>query len=197
MSGTSSDTPLAPGTPREPKARQRSLVGQVIEVIVMIAIAFGVAQLVRAYVVQPFYVPTGSMLPTIQLGDTLLANMYDFRLGTPHRGDVVVLDDPGHKLPNLIKRVIAVGGQTVDVRDDGVWVDGVRLDEPYTHGQPSRPGTVALPVTLPADTIWVMGDNRTNSEDSRWFGPVPRSTVHAKAMFVYWPLTRFGSTFAP
>ena len=75
-----------------------------------------------------------------------------------------------------------------------VFVDGVPLDEPYTHGQPSLPGDprIVYPVKLPAGTLWVMGDNRTQSKDSRWLGPVPVSSVHGKAFVIYWPPSRWG-----
>ncbi len=190
--------PADSGTRTNPVRREkppRSGLSQVVEFAIMLVLAFALAQLVRTFVVQPFVVPTGSMLPTIQLGDMLLANKFIFRFESPQYGDVVVLDDPTGETPMLIKRVIAVGGQTVDVRDDKVWVNGKPLVEPYTHGLPTLPGSVPLPITLSAGTVWVMGDNRTHSKDSRWLGPQPVSAVHGKAFVVYWPLSRLGAGF--
>lgn len=97
-------------------------------------------------------------------------------------------------LRTLIKRVIATEGQTVDLRDGKVYVDGVALDEPYTDGLPSYPlntvGTVDIsyPYTIPKGDVWVMGDNRTNSSDSRYFGPIDKDTVFGKAFAIYWPV---------
>ena len=98
----------------------------------------------------------------------------------------------------LIKRCIAVGGQTVDLVDGRVVVDGVALDEPYTRGLPSEPLKTALgvevsyPYTVPEGHLWVMGDNRTNSNDSRYFGAVDEDTLTGRAALVYWPFNNFG-----
>jgi signal peptidase I len=173
---------------------------QLIELVLTIAVAFLLAQAVRTWVVQPYVVPTGSMLPTIQLHDQVLANKFTYFFNQPEAGQIVVFDNPilGHSAEEdtLIKRVIAVGGQTVDLRGGKVVVDGKALTEPYTYGQPSDPldgSAVTFPLTIPREEIWVMGDNRTQSEDSRWFGPVPVSSVHGQAFFIYWPLSRLGS----
>ena len=107
---------------------------------------------------------------------------------------IVVFSDPQVPSRTLIKRVIATEGQTVDLRDGKVYVDGVALDEPYTDGLPSYPlntvGTVDIsyPYTIPKGDVWVMGDNRTNSSDSRYFGPIDKDTVFGKAFAIYWPV---------
>lgn len=167
-----------------------SVARQLIEIVITVAAAYLLAQVLRAYVIEPYVVPTGSMIPTIELQDQVLVNKFLFHFRPPQRGDIVVLEDPTHETPALIKRVIAVGGQTVDVRDGAVWVDGVKLVEPYTYGQPTEPGPYPLPVKLPAETVWVMGDNRTQSKDARWFGPQPLSAVRGPAFMVYWPPAR-------
>lgn len=169
---------------------------QIGEFLVTLAIAFLVAQAVRTWVIQPFVVPTGSMLPTIQLGDQVLANKFVYRFRSPKRPDIVVLDDPTDTVGTLIKRVIGVGGQTVDLQGGRVLIDGVAIDEPYTHGQASDPLTGSMlkfPLKIPVGSIWVMGDNRTQSQDSRWFGPVKLTDVHGRAFYIYWPLSRFGT----
>lgn len=182
-------------TPGSPGGNKHGLMWQVVEFVVTIAVAFLLAQAVRTWVIQPYEVPTGSMLPTIQLQDHVLANKFIYNFRKPSRPDIVVLDDPTGQVGTLIKRVIAVGGQTVDLKGGKVLVDGKALDEPYTYGQPSEPlmgSTVRFPVKIPADSVWVMGDNRTQSQDSRWFGPARMSAVHGQAFFIYWPLSRFG-----
>lgn len=165
---------------------------QLIELVITLALAFLLAMLVRTFVVEPFVIPTGSMIPTIMERDQVLVNKFIFRFRPPQAGDIVVLDDPTGQTPALIKRVIAVGGQTVDVHDGKVWVDGVALNEPYTHGQPSEPGPYVLPVKIPAGDVWVMGDNRTMSKDSRWIGPQPITGVRGDAFMKYWPPNRIG-----
>ena len=160
------------------------------ELVLMIGLAFILAAVVRTFVVQPFMIPTTSMVPTIEIGERVLANKFIYRFEEPQAGDVVVFDDPTGTVQTLIKRVIAIGGQTVDLVDGKVVVDGVPLDEPYTYGKPSEPGPVALPYTVPEGSVWVMGDNRTNSADSRWFEAVPLDRVRGKAFVRYWPLSR-------
>lgn len=158
-----------------------------IETAVLVAVAFVFAMLVRTTIAEAYEVPTPSMVPTIQVNDRIIAEKVTPHFGRLERGDIVVIKAPnGGRIP-YVKRVIAVAGQTVDVRDGAVWVDGVRLTEPYTHGLPSLPETVRLPITVPADHIWVMGDNRTNSGDSRAFGAVPVATVIGRGIAVYWP----------
>jgi signal peptidase I len=169
-----------------------SVAGPFLEFVLTIAVSVAIALAVRTWVVQPYVVPTGSMLPTIQLGDHVLANKFIYDFTTPQPGQVVVFDDPTKTVPTLIKRVIAVGGQTVEVRDGYVFVDGKKLDEPYTGSEPTEPGPLRLPLRVPAGDVWAMGDNRTNSEDSRWFGPVPDSTIRGEAFVIYWPLSRLG-----
>ena len=159
----------------------------------MVAAAFFIAQAVRAYAVAPFIVPSESMVPTMKISDRFLADRFTYRfVRRPKSGDIVVFDEPGGKR-TFVKRVIATSGQRVDVHDGAVYVEGKRLDEPYTHGLPTDPGSVALPIVVPAGDVWLMGDNRTNSTDSRWFGPVPVATVRGHAVALYWPLTRAGA----
>lgn len=164
-----------------------------IETVVLVALAFALAQGIKAYVVQPFIIPTGSMIPTIEIGDRILADKLVFRFTRePQAGDIVVFDDPSDQHPQLIKRVIAVAGQTVDIRDGKVVVDGETLDEPYTYGKETVPGTEDLPVTVPDGELWLMGDNRPESGDSRFFGSRPVSSVRGRAFWTYWPPNRFG-----
>lgn len=161
------------------------------ELLLLVAIAFVLAMGIRTFVVQPYIIPTGSMIPTIEIGERVLALKFIYRLEDPQPGDIVVLDDPTGTVPNIIKRVIAVEGQTVDVNDGSVYVDGVALEEPYTYGAVTQPGDVPLPLEVPEGHVWVMGDNRENSYDSRWFGPQPLSALKGKAVYRMWPPSRW------
>jgi len=176
------------------------------EFVIAFAIMLGVIFLLRQFVVEPFTIPSGSMIPTIEKGDSLYAEKLSI-LGSdfvPTAGQVYTftnLEDPDE---TLIKRVIATQGQTIDLIDGAVYVDGVKLDEPYVHGQQTLPmhadGTGeavgfdgTFPYTIPEGYFWAMGDNRGNSSDSRVFGPVPISSITGHAVFRYWPIARSAS----
>ncbi|MDR1413081.1 MAG: signal peptidase I [Actinomycetes bacterium] len=196
--GAETQAAAGEGEEVEEVEEKTSLLRWLIETAVLVALAFGLSLLIRYFLVEPYRVPSGSMLPTIQLQDRLLANKLVFKVGgKPQYKDVVVFADPTGEYPNLVKRVIATEGQVVDLTEDGqVTVDGLALDEPYTHGQRSDPlfstSSVAFPFTVPKDHVWVMGDNRENSADSRVFGAVPLKDVRGRVFLTYWPLNHFG-----
>lgn len=153
--------------------------------------------LLFTFVLGVFYVPSGSMLDTIQLGDRVVGEKVSYRFGAPRQGDVVTFLDPAGSGETLIKRVIAMSGQTVDLRGGTVYVDDQACDESYTEGRASMPleehasnlsGPISYPYVVPDGCIWVMGDNRTNSLDSRYFGAIPIASVTSHAVFIYWPL---------
>ena len=167
------------------------------ETVLLVLLAFVLALGIRTYIVEPFIIPTGSMIPTIEIGNRVLAEKITYRfVRPPEYRDIVVFPDPSGQHPHLIKRVIATGGQTVDLRDGAVYVNGNKLVEPYVHGQPSDPLPSATPLTypftVPAGDVWLMGDNRGDSSDSRVFGPIPASRIDGHAVWTYWPLSAFG-----
>lgn len=174
---------------------ETSLGRWLLETAILILLAFALAFGIRTFLVEPFIVPTGSMIPTIQINNRVLAEKITFRFVRPPRyGDIVVFPDPKGEHPHLIKRVVATGGQTVDLRGGKVYVDNTVLVEPYTHNLPSMPLTreYSFPLKVPEGYLWVMGDNRTNSGDSRVFGPIPVSEVQGRGVWTYWPLGAFG-----
>lgn len=152
----------------------------------------------RAFVCETFVVPSGSMLDTIRVGDLLLGEKVTPRVSGVHDGEVVTFYDPDGSGTILVKRVIATAGQSVDLRDGQVYVDDSALSEPYAGGRPTLPtkawlnealdGPVSYPCTVPDGCVWVMGDNRTDSLDSRYFGAVPVSSVTSHVLCVWWPL---------
>lgn len=126
------------------------------------------------------------------IGDRVLVSKFAYRTGGPRYGDVVVFTSPEDGKTDLIKRVIAVAGQTVDVQDGRVIVDGTTLSEPYINQDfPSHDDADAIR-TVPAGTVWVMGDNRANSKDSRYIGPIAASAILGRAFAIYWPPSRIG-----
>ncbi len=169
--------------------------------LVWIAGAVALALAIRVFVGEAYVVPTGSMLETIQLDDRLWGEKLSYRFRSPEQGEVVMFNSPVGDGNTLIKRVIAVGGQTVDLVDGHVEVDGKPLDEPYVGGKESWPlaeqldsvGPISYPYTVPDGCVWVMGDNRTNSRDSRYFGSVSVSEVTARAVCTFWPPEDFRS----
>ena len=182
-----------------------------------VAALIGAAMLVATTAIaQPFYIPSGSMEPTLQIGDGLIATKYDygysrysvpFAIGpssqarllqkAPARGDIVIFPNPGHdptgRVQTLIKRVVAVGGDTVDIQDGKLVLNGNALNEPYVHGKPTLPVTVHMPLKIPAGYVFLMGDNRPNSGDARYFGPQPLSAIEGRAFAVYWPISEMHS----
>lgn len=181
-----------PEPPAAPAEKETSFVRWLLETAAMVAIAFLLAQGIKTYVVQPFVVPTGSMEPTIQINDRFLAEKLSYRFGDPERGDVVVFDDPTGVHPQLVKRVIALPGEEIDIHDGNVYIDGELLPEPYLVNVLTDPGTEPLPFTVPAGEVWVMGDNRPNSGDSRFIGAQPISAIQGRAFGIYWPVAHIG-----
>ena len=176
----------------------------VIEWAVILMAVLLCTVLLRTYVIQSFYIPSPSMVPTLEVGDRIMVNKLSYDLHGVHRGDIVVFKRPpleDQNFPDLVKRVIGLPGETISTQDGHVYIDGNRLSEPWLPSGPSS-YTGALPddqheqfnmpgpVTIPTGDYFVMGDNRTDSEDSRFFGPIPKSLIVGRALAVVWPLSQ-------
>ncbi len=168
----------------------------VLDFVITIAIAVAAAVCLRLFVIGVYVVPTGSMLDTIKEGDMLVGEKVTLHWQAPQVGDIVTFDSPIEPGTVLIKRVVAVGGQTIDLRDGKLYVDGVERDEPFTLGKATESlsditgsAQISYPYTVPEGSVFCMGDNRTNSLDSRYFGPVSVDAVSSKGLFIYWPLS--------
>jgi len=169
-----------------------------LEWVVIVSVATVLALVLKFAVISSFEIPSGSMTPTLQPGDRVLVNRLSYDAHELRRGDVVVFGRPKNAPQgdadapkDLIKRVIALEGETVETRGDDLYVDGRRLVEPYlTDGTPTQ--GIEEPVLIPAGHIWVMGDNRTNSADSRVFGPLDEDLVLGRAFSRVWPPSRLG-----
>jgi signal peptidase I len=152
-----------------------------------------VALLVKTFLIQAFFIPSLSMFSTLDEGDRVLVNKLSYRLGDVDRGDVIVFERPANvtdtEIKDLIKRVVALPGETVEGRDGAVYVDGRRLKETYLDDGTETSDFPAKKIG--EGKLWVMGDNRTNSEDSRVFGPIDDDLVVGRAFVRVWPLQDF------
>ncbi len=168
---------------------------QIVEWVVILVAALTVAIVVKTFLVQAFYIPSGSMEPTLKPGDRVLVNKLSYDLHSIHRGDIVVFKRPPSEagdptIKDLIKRVIGLPGDQIESRDGVVYVNGQLLKEPYLP-----PGTVttSLPLTKVAPGMYfVMGDNRGNSKDSRFIGAIPGHLIVGRAFVRVWPLSGLG-----
>lgn len=173
----------------------------IIEWVVVIGGALVVALLIKAFLVQAFYIPSESMVPTLEVGDRVLVNKLSYRLHDVNRGDLVVFERPeGETDPDvkdLIKRVVGLPGDQLVIKDNAVYINGDRLDEGYLpDGTVTKQGRRDClddsPCVVPEDSVWVMGDNREHSFDSRYFGPIEQDTIVGRAFLRIWPLGSFG-----
>lgn len=210
-----SETEHDPDHPVAPRRSQRGSFWK--ELPILVVVAFVVALLVKTFVLQAFFIPSASMLPTLREGDRVIVEKIGYRIGEPERGDVVVferdlpvLGGPAEDQPfwtdiidafrglfgfptggtqDFIKRVVGVGGDTLQGFEGRLLVNGEPLDEPYlTEG--TTTGDFG-PTQVPEGMIFVMGDNRENSDDSRSFGPIPVDTVIGHAFLLVWPPSEF------
>ncbi len=184
---------------------QRSSLRVLTEWILVVVVALGAAMGVRVYVLQQFYISGPSMETTLFGNDRVLVNKLGYRFGDIARGDVVVFDrvttnNGVVEHDDLIKRVVALGGESIEIKKCVVHVDDVALAEPYLDPEvvsnpnlTERCRVVDMPkMDVPEGSIFVLGDNRAESFDSRSFGVIPESLVLGKAFAVVWPPSRFG-----
>jgi signal peptidase I len=177
----------------------------IIEYIEAIAIAILLALLIRTFIIQAFKIPSGSMLPTLQIGDHLLVNKFSYGVknpfsgnvlipwGQPRQGDVVVFRFPQDRSVDYIKRVVGVSGDTIVIKNKKVFINDKAIEEIHAHytSNSIMPAAVGPrdnfgPVKVPEGKIFVMGDNRDNSYDSRFWGFVEQRDVLGKAFMIYW-----------
>jgi signal peptidase I len=191
--------------PLPPKPNNPSGTRSLVEWLVVVVGAIIVALVIKTFVMQAFFIPSESMVPLLQKGDRVLVNKLSYHLHDINRGDVVVFERPDgetdDQIKDLIKRVIALPGEKVVIKDNHVYVDDKQLDEPYLPaGTTILPGpggatwshkcTPDDPCVVPQGSVWVMGDNRTNSKDSRYLGPIPEDKIVGRAFVIVWPFDR-------
>jgi signal peptidase I len=190
---------------------------------VIVALAIGLALLIQAFVVKPYRIPSGSMEPTLDVGQRVLVDRVGYHFGDPDIGDIVVFHPPvgavgqqrcgitlhgrqpieaGEACPqpvdqesdtNFIKRIVAGPGDRLSIKDGHPVVNGVMAKEDFIKPCGGTEGcNLPKPITIPPDSYFMMGDNRGSSDDSRFWGPVPRDWIIGQAFFTYWPPDRIG-----
>ena len=172
-----------------------------------IIIALILALVIRTFVVQAFKIPSGSMIPTFEVGDRIFVNKFiygakvpftKFRLPDirqPIRGDIIVFKSPEDPKKDFVKRLVALGGESVEIKSGNIYINGRIITEPasvrgisyYNIGDYGKEG---IPVNVPENGYYTLGDNSANSRDSRYWGFVPKDNVIGRAIFIYWPLGR-------
>jgi signal peptidase I len=182
-----------PGAAAPPKKKDGG-VRNVLEWVLIIGGAFLVAFVVKTFLIQAFFIPSGSMLPTLHEDDRVLVNKLSYDLHDVNRGDLVVFERPegetAGQIKDLIKRVVALPGERIEQRDGDVYIDGQLLEEPYLDDGTET--TNLEPQTVPEDHVFVMGDNRDDSMDSRVFSAIDEDLIVGRAFVRVWPLNHLG-----
>jgi signal peptidase I len=192
--GTPIDQP--PYEPHKPKPPPKKAVWVTwIEWGILIVSALAIAFLIKTFLFQAFYIPSDSMLPTLQRNDRVLVNKLAYKVHDVHRGDIVVFKAPKDVDPSfkdLVKRVIGLPGETIEGRRGKVYINNKLLPEPYLPKGTYTDFNALKPFKIPPDTYWVMGDNRTNSRDSRFFAAhvIPKKDIVGRVFIRIWPLSR-------
>ena len=182
----------------------------ILEYGLTVLVAILAAILVQAFVVKPYLIPSTSMANTLVPGQRVLVDRLIYRFSPVHRGDIIVFRGPQPPHEVMIKRVVGLPGDVLSLRDGALYVNGVRAPDSYVDkiagateattppdpnmvDDPGAPWSLARPYRVPEGCYFVMGDNRTDSDDSRFWGPVPRVAIIGEAFLSYWPLGRIGS----
>lgn len=204
------------------RKHRKSAVGSVVELVLIVATALGLALAIQAFVVKPYRIPSGSMLPTIKLGQRVLVDRLGNDFSSPHIGEIIVFHPPKNyelgcmnssegqsgsttsrpcgtartqeSSATFIKRVVGLPGDRIAIKGGHVYRNGVREQDAYIApciNQSSCQFPVAI--TVPPGDYYMMGDNRGESDDSRFWGPVPSSWIIGDAFFTYWPPDRIGT----
>jgi signal peptidase I len=186
------DTPVQPSLGTTEPVPQRPIRRELKAWARDLVIALSLAMVIIVFFYQPVKVEGTSMAPLISDQERIFINKFVYRFEPIERGDVVVFWYPLDRSKSYIKRVIGLPGETVEIRKGRVFVNGRQLDETYVPPQYADHANFG-PLRVPTNSYFVLGDHRASSNDSRIFGPVESSFIYGKAVFVYWPMSRFGS----
>jgi len=191
-----SELDAEPGTqvpaeePVPSKSAEQHSVRNLVEWVGIVVGALVVALVVKTFLIQAFFIPSLSMYPTLDKGDRVLVNKLSYKVHDVHRGDLVVFErppgQPASTIKDLIKRVVGLPGDQIEARSGVVYINGHRLSEPYLVDGVT---TDNLPLmTVPKGDVFVMGDNRGDSADSRVFGPIDEDSIVGRAFIRVWPI---------
>ena len=234
MSTIEAEAPEEKPAPEKKKKKSRSVTRQIAELPLLVAVAFLIAIIIKTFLIQAFFIPSGSMIPTLRVGDRVLVEKVSYRLHDPRRGDVIVFardilgpqpDVPWYEdarnflrelvgLPvgdeeDFIKRVVALPGDSVRYEGNprSLYVNDEEVDQPFINRGVDRSSPTltekdcsrlnmkaeADGCLVPAGRVFVMGDNRGNSQDSRFLGPIEQDKIIGRGFVIIWPLAHFGS----
>lgn len=172
---------------KETKSSKKSFLRETVESILIAAI---LAVIIRFFIIEPFYIPSGSMEPTLQVNDRIVVSKVSYYFEDPERGDVVVFKYPKDTSRNFVKRLIGKPGETIELKGGNLYINGEFVPEGYL------PVDLVYsdygPVVVPPDNYFMLGDNRNNSEDSRFWGFMNKDLIIGKAIIIYWPIDRIG-----
>lgn len=178
-----------PETPSRRSKRQKKEKSSLREMAEVVVVAFALAFLIKTFVVGNFWIPSESMVPTIEINDKVIVTNFSYWFAEPQRGDVIVFRYPLDPKKDYIKRCIGLPGETVEFRDSQLYIDGQLVDEPYL------PEGLEFedygPVQVPEGQYFMCGDNRNYSSDSRVWGFLERKLIIGKAQVIYWPVDRW------
>ena len=205
------------------KKRRKSAAGSVLELVLVAAGALGIALLFQAFIVKPYRIPSGSMLPTLQINQRILVDRIGNDFSSPNIGDIIVFHPPKNyaegcadsaegqeqagqdsarpcgvaqrraSSETFVKRVVGLPGDRIAIRDGHVYRNGVREHDPYIEAcNDGAACSFPATITIPRGDYYMMGDNRGDSDDSRFWGPVPRAWIIGEAFLTYWPPSRMG-----
>lgn len=180
--------------PKDKWANWRTVCREYLDSFIMAGL---VAILIITFVVRSFYIPSESMVPTLLVNDYILVNKFVYHFSSPSRGEIVVFHPPHVENPNavdFIKRCVAVENDVVEINDGILYINGVAMREPFIKEPPVNNFG---PYRVPPGHIFMLGDNRNNSDDSRFWGPLSLHNVVGKAEVIFWPFSRMGSLYSP
>ena len=175
-----------PSAPAEAGERGVSVLELAVIAVLFLCLLFGV---IRPFVAETFYIPSSSMEPTLAPGDSVLDLKFAYLLSEPERGDLAAIQDPENANQMLIKRVAGLPTDTIEIRDGVLYVNGEKKEEPYVDYNLTDSSFFG-PVEVPPGHVFVLGDNRSNSRDSRDFGPVAEQDLRGQVVLRFWPLSR-------
>ncbi|MFC2159491.1 signal peptidase I [Actinomycetota bacterium] len=176
---------------KDNSSKTKKITREVIGYLIAIISAVALAVLIRTFIFEPFIVPTPSMEPTLMVGDKVIINKLSYKFTDIERGDIIAFHSATEDDKELVKRAIAVEGDEISLTSEGeIFINGEKLSENYLLGDQDIKYLNEV-ITVGTDEVFVMGDNRNNSFDSRFFGNIPKDKIFGEFVIIYWPPSRW------